>query len=245
MKKRVYQRLWELDFLRGLAILLMIAFHLVFDLKEFFSFEKLNYKTGFWYYEGKFSAMLFVLLAGITSSLIYQRGKDGRLLKKNALRGFRLILLGLFITLATFIFARNETIWFGILHFLGLAILITIPLLSYRWINVFLAGLIFLLYPLIQNLHPTNYLGLIFGLLPYGFNSYDHYSLIPWLSYFLIGIALGNWIYKDDKKLIERNPTSAEKQVMRLGKYSLWIYLLHQPLLLLMLWMIFRGGKLF
>jgi uncharacterized membrane protein len=232
------KRLWELDALRGIAILLMVAFHLVFDLRVFFGFEEISYHEGFWYYEGRVAAITFIMLVGVVSSLICKREEHEVALQKNSYRGLRLIGLGLLITLVTYILFRDNTIWFGILHFLGLAILISIPLCRYKWINMLLAAILFAGYFPIRDLYTDSYTGLIFGIMPASYASYDHYALIPWLGYVLIGIALGNWLYADGKAFIKRMPTAPERALAKIGKYSLWIYLIHQPIILGLLWII-------
>ncbi len=234
------QRLWELDALRGIAIVLMVLFHIVFDLRTFFGFDQLSYHEGFWYYEGRIAAIIFIVLVGVVSSLIHQKNDHTVALQKNSYRGLRLIGLGLIITLVTFILARENTIWFGILHFLGLSILISIPLNRFKWPNIMLASILFVGYIPIGTIYTDGYLGLIFGILPPSFASFDHYALIPWLGYVLIGIALGNWLYSSGKPIVKRKPVYIEKKLMIIGKYSLWIYLLHQPIILGLLWIILR-----
>lgn len=240
MSEKNSQRIWELDVLRGIAIFLMVVFHFIFDLTVFFGVEGISYQEGFWYYEGRAAAIIFIVLVGVVSSLIHQREEHEVALQKNSYRGLRLIALGLLITLATFILARENTIWFGILHFLGLAILISIPLCRYKWLNLLLAAILFASYFPIRNLYTDSYTGLIFGIMPPSFASYDHYALIPWLGFVLIGITLGNWLYKDGKRIIKREPSPVEKSLAKIGKYSLWIYMIHQPILLTIMWLYFR-----
>lgn len=241
MQKNKSQRLWELDVLRGIAIILMVLFHVVFNLDNFFGADYVSYDTGFWYYEGRVAAIIFIMLVGVVSSVISQRENPEVALQKNSYRGLRLIALGLVITVVTFIFARENMIWFGILHFLGLSVLISIPLCRYRWTNVFLAIVLFAGYYPIRELYTDNYFGLIFGVTPSTFSSYDYYALIPWLGYVLLGIALGNWIYQGKKRLVKRDPTQIEKALAITGKYSLWIYLIHQPILLGVMWLYFSA----
>lgn len=230
------KRLWELDALRGIAIIMMVLFHIVFNLEVFFDFHNFHHDSDFWFYEGRIAAILFILLAGMASGLIEKRyGKKAW--QKNAERGLKLIGFGLLITLATFILDRSNTIWFGILHFLGLSILISIPLAGYKWINAALGILLLLAYIPIRTIYSENYFGLIFGILPPSFQTYDHYSLIPWLGFILIGIALSHWLYPKGEALLKRSPGSLSKLLSQTGRYSLWIYLLHQPILLALMWL--------
>ncbi len=234
------KRIWELDALRGIAIIMMVFFHLIFNLRTFFGFEQISYHTGFWYYEGRVAAIIFIMLVGVVSSLIHQKEDHAVALQKNSYRGIRLIGLGLIITLTTFIVARENMVWFGILHFLGLSILISIPLLRFKWLNLGFAAVLFTSYQHLGQIQTDSYLGLIFGVYPPDFSSYDHYALIPWLGYVLIGVAIGNWLYKDGKPMIKRQPVKLEEGLIEVGQYSLWIYLLHQPLLLSIMWLYFK-----
>lgn len=215
-------------------------FHTAFDLRVFFGFHQISYYEGFWYYEGRVAAIIFIVLAGVVTSLIGHRETTVAALQKNSYRGLRLIALGALVTYATLILTPENTIWFGILHFLGLATLISIPLCRYKWLNVLLAIILFAGYYPVKNFYTANYLGIIFGIVPDSFSSFDHYALIPWLGYVLIGVALGNWIYPKGQPLIKRAPTRPEAGLAVAGKYSLWIYFLHQPILLGVIWLFFR-----
>ena len=218
----------------------MVVFHSIFNLRVFFGIKSINYYQGFWFYESRISAIIFIALVGVVSAIICQRKTFKIASQKNAYRGLRLIALGLLITLITFLLERENTIWFGILHFLGLSTLISIPLCRYKRLNVLLAIILFIGYFPIKNLYTENYFGVIFGIMPPDFASYDHYSLIPWLGFVLIGIALGNWIYANNKSPVKRQPSPPEKGLAVIGKYSLWIYLIHQPILLTMMWLYFQ-----
>ncbi len=238
MKVKIHKRIWELDVLRGIAILLMVVFHVIFNLEVFFGITKFDHMNGFWYYEGRIAAILFILLVGIATSLIQHRYSHKEALKKNAYRGLRLIGLGMIITAVSYFLDPANTIWFGILHFLGLSILISIPLSKYKKVNFFLAAALMLAYYQTSRIYTTSYLGVIFGILPPTFQTYDHYALIPWLGYVLLGIAIGNWVYPKGLPIVERNPNSIEKNLSVAGKYSLWIYFIHQPILFGITWLI-------
>jgi len=68
------------------------------------------------------------------------------------------------------------------------------------------------------------------GFAPYGFASSDYFPLFPNLGYFLLGAVLGRALYAEKKSLLPReNPPAKALQWM--GRRSLLIYLLHQPIL--------------
>lgn len=112
------RRIWEIDFLRAIAIILMATFHTVFDLKEFVGLD-INYLSGFWYWESKASALMFIFFAGISSGFS----------KNTVKRGIKVLAFAIGITFVTYIFFREQYIRFGILHLLGTG-MILFPLLK-------------------------------------------------------------------------------------------------------------------
>ena len=66
-----------------------------------------------------------------------------------------------------------------------------------------------------------------------GFASSDYFPLLPYLGFFLLGSALGKSVYRNKQTLLpkvnDRNPII--RFLSGCGKLSLWIYLLHQPIL--------------
>ena len=64
------------------------------------------------------------------------------------------------------------------------------------------------------------------------FASSDYFPLHPNLGYFLIGAAIGKTLYRKKESLL---PALADygiwKPLCFLGRHSLWVYLLHQPIL--------------
>jgi len=66
MEYRQLVRFWEVDFLRGMAIVLMVLFHLAYDL-NYFGVQQIEVSSGFWFYLARFTASLFLLLEILTS----------------------------------------------------------------------------------------------------------------------------------------------------------------------------------
>ncbi|MCK4268896.1 MAG: DUF1624 domain-containing protein, partial [Methanogenium sp.] len=61
-------RYLEIDIARGIAILMMVIFHIFFDL-SFFGIADMGVHSGFWRGFGYLTAILFVFIAGISLSL--------------------------------------------------------------------------------------------------------------------------------------------------------------------------------
>jgi uncharacterized membrane protein len=222
----MYSRIWEIDFFRGVAILLMVVFHLVVDLKDFYGFP-LDYLQGFWYYEGKLSAIMFMLLAGISTCF-------GRNVLKHGLRVFG---WGMVLTVITYIYYPHMYIRFGILHLLGSSLLLyyfirKLPskVMAVLSIVIIIVGNVFIrmdvdspfLFPL--------------GLTTANFMSMDHYPLLPWSGVFLLGVVTGRILYGTRQSLIVK-PYKFET-IEFLGRHSLLIYLIHQPIMIMILYLL-------
>ena len=96
-------RLLVLDFLRGIAVLGMIVYHIIFDLDFFYGILPGMSQEGFFWWIGRSSAVLFLLLVGVLSALSYVRYKGEVPFLRTLFRGGRIFLLGMFLTLFTFL----------------------------------------------------------------------------------------------------------------------------------------------
>ncbi|MHC1758041.1 MAG: heparan-alpha-glucosaminide N-acetyltransferase [Negativicutes bacterium] len=220
-------RIWEIDFFRGCAILLMIVFHLVFDLAAFWGYS-LNYMDGFWYYEGKLSAILFMIISGVSSALSVHSFR----------RGLVVFACGLIITLVTYFFDSQTYIRFGILHMLGSCMLLFpfIKKLNSGWLLV--AGTIAIAAGRwTRQLALPSSLLLPFGVTPLDFTSLDYYPLLPWSGFFLYGAGLGQLLYRKRLSLLHQPQPFWLQPLTALGRHSLAVYLLHQPVLLSILYL--------
>lgn len=239
MKLIQTKRLWELDALRGVAIILMVIYHLVYNLDLLFGIP-LNATSGFWYYEGRFSAILFIMLVGAATSLIAKRYEKSDFWKKQLKRSVKLIFWGIMITLATYLTYPNQTIWFGILHFMAIGILITSLFAKRIWLHIILAPLFFIFNDPMAAMDVNHYYGIMLGFKPANFQSFDYYPLFPYLAWMMLGIAAGNLIYRKKGQILSFQPNKSLKILAWIGQKSLWIYLIHQPVLLGILWLFLR-----
>lgn len=224
-----YQRIWEIDFVRGIAIILMIIFHFIVDLKDFYSYP-LDYLNGFWYLEGKLSAILFILLCGVSATL-----------GKNSTRhGITIFIWAMVLTVITYLYNENNYIRFGILHFLGISLLSVhfIRQLPSYWLMI-LSLAILVIGNTIFNQYITNPYLFPIGLKSYTFVSMDYYPLFPWYGVFLVGIMFGQVFYGNKRSFSASQLCSFPpfKLITYLGKHSLPIYLVHQPILLFLLYL--------
>lgn len=235
-------RFWEIDVLRGIAIIMMIIYHFSYDL-YFLAGCNIKIYSSYWAIFQRTTASLFLVLVGISLTISYSRKKNEyprkKLFLRNTLRGIKIFIWGCLITIFTLIFLDSGTIFFGILHLIGVSIVLSYPFLDYKYKNlIFGISFILISYFLGNFNFNTPYL-LWLGFEPESFFSFDYFPLIPWFGVVLIGIFLGNLIYPDGKRIFKISDLSnllIIKQLSFLGKHSLKIYILHQPIIILILY---------
>lgn len=212
-------RIWEIDVVRFIAIILMVTFHLVYDLNEFANVN-VEYEFGFWYYVGTVSAFLFIVVSGISSGFSRNTFK----------RGLKIFGFGMVITIFTYFFDSSQYIRFGILHFLGVSIMIS-PFLKKinSWFLIIIGIFSFIAGKYIEALTVNTFLLIPFGFIYKGFVSMDYYPLFPYISYFIIGVLCYKLFYYKGKSLFGFNYDSYLLKVV--SSNSLKIYLLHQPIM--------------
>lgn len=241
MDERLKIRFWEVDFLRGLAIVLMVLFHSVFDLNYFGVYE-VEISSGIWFYLARFTASLFLLLVGVSLVLSYSRakllGEEDRFRFRLLKRGIWIFSLGLGITLVTYLLIGKGFIVFGVLHLIGISLLLAYPFLRLHWQN-YILGLLFIAVGLYLQTVNVEFPWLIWlGLAPRDFYSLDYVPIFPWFGVVLIGMGLGDLLYRNYRRRATL-PDLADSSLVRtlafLGRNSLAIYLVHQPILLSLL----------
>ncbi len=243
-------RLWEVDLLRGLAIIMMVAFHLAFDL-DYFKIYEIDLSGGFWFYLARLTASLFLLLVGVSLTLSHSRAKlAGQLSQYPASlwkRSLWIMSLAMGITLATYILIGRGYILFGILHLISISLILAYPLLRLGIVNAFLGLAAILLGLYIQGLE-VDFTWLIWlGLAPPDFVSLDYTPLFPWFGMVLMGVATGSLLYRDLERrfpLPDISRWTPIRGLLFLGRNSLAIYILHQPLLLGLIYLAY-GRSLF
>lgn len=241
------QRFWEIDTLRGVAIILMVAYHFFFDL-YYFGIFPVNLNSPLIWIFARSTAFIFILVVGISLSLSHSRTKirnkgfsNTSMFKKYLKRGSKLFALGLLITLVTWVFIPADFIVFGVLHFIGLAIILEYPFLDKKYLNLSIGGVLLGLGIFITQFYFQEPWLLWIGLKPSGFTTVDYFPLLPWLGVVSMGIFLGNTLYANYERQFLWPELSRHKIIKLssfLGRHSLFIYLIHQTILIMALYLV-------
>ncbi|MHB1407346.1 MAG: heparan-alpha-glucosaminide N-acetyltransferase [Desulfitobacteriaceae bacterium] len=220
-------RIHELDLIKTLAIVLMVVYHLIYDLKEFANFP-IDYHALFWHTLQKTSALLFIFVSGVSSGL-----------SRNPLRqGLKIFSYGLIITAITYLVMPEQYVRFGILHFLGVATLILFFLRKQKIpVLIILAILSATIGFTLNKLYLPTPLLLPIGVKYPEFGSVDYFPIFPYLSVSILGLIAYRLFYMKARRenpgfLQPRRTFLPISLSSSLSKHSLMIYLVHQPLLL-------------
>jgi uncharacterized membrane protein len=142
------------------------------------------------------------------------------------------------ITLVTFILSPRDPIVFGILHSIGLSIILAYPFLRRKFTNLVL-GLVFVAIGIsLRGIGFGVPWFLWLGFQPANYVMRDYRPLLPWFGVVLLGIFVGNLLYEQGRRcfaLPDLSGLSPVRLLALLGRHSLAIYLVHQPVLLVLL----------
>lgn len=189
------------------------------------------------------TAALFLLLVGISLSISagYAKTRLSRsdFILKYLKRGAGIFAIGIGISIVTWIILPGAFIVFGILHLIGLSIALSPLYTGYSWQNL-LAGLAMILVsPVVAAMRGDGWLVWL-GIHPPAFYSIDYTPVFPWLGVVLIGVGLGAILYpRAARRWDHEVPTLPRSPLRFLGRHSLAIYLVHQPIILGILFITF------
>jgi uncharacterized membrane protein len=231
-------RLWEVDAVRGCAVLAMFAFHFAWDW-AYVNDSWLSYSSRF--YSGAI-ATTFITVLGISFSLDRSRVRraGGSLLRRTA---WRVALLGgsaALVSLFTWLVMPGEFVYFGILHLLAVCtLLLGLTAGLGRWANAII-GLAIL---------GLGWSGVLFAPAPHELlavvgwwaprPSIDWYPLAPWAGFAFLGFAAGQMLYPDGRRRWSLPDWSRPAAPLRfLGRHALPLYLVHQLVLFPLAWLL-------
>jgi uncharacterized membrane protein len=237
--ERKVDRFWEVDAGRGVAIIMMIVYHSTYDLDTLGGYD-IQSTSGNWALFADLTAGFFLFLVGVSLAISRARTTltGWKLFLKYLARGLRILAYGVVLTLV-FLALGMGVVAFGILHLIGVSIILAYPFLKLRFTNLVLGTLTFAAgqYVLAQDFYSQGFLLLPFGVIPEGMIMPDYRPLLPWFGVVLIGLFFGNVVYGDGRRpaVPEDKAPSLARPLLPLGRNSLFIYLIHQPIIIAVL----------
>jgi len=219
----IQKRYLEVDFIRGIALILMVFFHLCFDL-NYFHYIDINIRHGLdWRYFRYLILTLFITTVGISLVLANQNGIN---YKKVSLRAGKLLLASVLISIASYFMNPSMWIYFGVIHFILVGSLLGLFFIKVPKVALALGIGIIILFNL-HLIHVHWLYDLLKEPLHLPRHTEDLVQFFPWFAAILIGIYIGHkkWFDFGLKSHALVNP------VVFLGRHALIIYLVHQPIL--------------
>ena len=241
----VRTRFWEVDLLRGIGVMMMIVFHFFYDL-NYFHIVALSLYTGWSLVYVYVGASIFIGLVGVSLVLSYERVKkrfsEKELFLKYVIRGLKIFGLGLVITVVSWWYLGEGFIVFGALHCIGVSIILAFPFLRFGNLNLLL-GVVFVCLGVVLKFVTVDFSYLLWlGFKPSGFFTVDYFPLLPWFGVVLLGMFVGRCLYAESIRrfsLKDFSNLGVVRVVGFLGRHSLIVYLVHQPVLLVVISVVF------
>lgn len=204
-----------IDTLRGFTIILMIFFHFSFDLNNFDFLHVDILHAPFWYALPRLIVFLFLFAVGMSLTLAH---KDKMKWKSFWIRFLKIVFFAAVISLVTYNLFPDNWIYFGTLHAIALISLISLPFLNRPKLALVLALGLFSFSVFLDKNIP-------WFTLPH--QSWDYIAPFPWLGASLLGVfAVQRGLHQ-----MSLPYNTFVKSLNYLGKHSLFIYLIHQPIL--------------
>lgn len=226
-----------IDIIRGITIVSMVVYHACWDLAYISHFEMSWFRTDAVFLWQQSICWTFIMLSGFCWTYSVQKSKRG------------CIVLGasILVTAVTVLFTPESRIVFGVLNAIGTSMILMIPLDKVCCKINAVAGAIssFALFCLTRGINGgtlffgtvqlpeewyCNLLTAYLGMPPESFFSTDYFPVVPWMFLFITGYFVNRAII--DKSVLE---CRALPVLELIGRHSLLIYLMHQPVLYLII----------
>lgn len=223
MIEKKNSRIELIDAVRGIAVVLMVVHHLLYDLVAFLGAPA-------WLFSNPVFDVLHYIFAGL---FIFLAGVSSRFSRSNIKRGLLTAVAALLISAVTYFI--EMPIMFGVLHLLAFCMLLygllgrfleripkTTSLVLWAMLLVVSQSALQAFSPDVRWLWP-------FGWTYDGFYSSDYFPVFPWVFVFLLGTVAGAPIR--ERRLPEWFYSTRVPVFPIIGRHAFVIYLLHQPVL--------------
>ncbi len=245
-------RVMELDFLRGFAIIMMILHHFIYDLRYIFELDVFAWQETYFFSHILRPPFVFIFL--------FVSGVCCTFSKSNFLRAVKLIVVALIFSAVFYAFSEiMETrmyVIFNVLHLLGLGTILYAGIsraeVKFKFIDsnkiyLFLIVILLWLYYPLSKIEESKsiILATIHENFAKGIGMGDYMPIVPWLGLFFFGVLFGRLYYTERKTLFPNAPKAIKSAFIPfefIGRNSLAIYIFHQPVMLGILYLFRLSG---
>jgi uncharacterized membrane protein len=224
-------RIQSIDIARGVAVIAMVVYHLVWDLAFFGVIDQATAMTPGFRRLGATIAGSFLLISGIALVLARQAAVDDAAFRARFIRRLAIVAgAAALVSLGTWLAMGDRFVRFGILHCIALSSVMALPFLRLPFWVALVAGVVTLALPWVVD-HPqfaqTPLLWL--GLSTQTPAMVDYVPVFPFAGMTLLGVAFGLRAQAGGQPGAGAGPSAS--WLAWLGRRSLPIYLIHQPVL--------------
>lgn len=216
--------LW-LDAARGVGIIAVVVYHAAFDL-TFFGYVDWPVGTHpLWRAFAAAAASTFVFLVGVSLVVAHREGIRWRAF----LRRLAIIVVAAGAVTVGTMFVMPVPIYFGILHAIATFSVLALPFLRLPVLVTLLVAVVVFALPFVGRSEIfAGAWAYPLGLAPVAPLAFDYEPIFPWFSVTLLGVVVGRLM---PVRPPPANPERVWTALAWLGRYSLIIYLVHQPIL--------------
>lgn len=247
-KSAIVNRVWEIDFLRGVCILMMVMDHFMFDLWYFpyfvsnyyevdnaFVEKVVTFASNYWNWSVREAVRLAIIFTFLLRCS-FSRSNPKRVLKLTAAA----VILSAATIIIDFIMDAGVSIYFGILCILAASLGIYM-LLKLTWDNKYFylaVGILIIAAGLCIDFFYVEYRSevtlknIIDSAIGLCYLGADSYGIVPYTGIFLVGAFIGETLYKDRRSALPFLDGKWARPVEFVGRNTIWVYLVHQPVIL-------------
>ena len=234
------KRIWEIDFLRGLCVFLMVFDHLMFDLWYFGDAWGNLGLVDFAYYFYWESAFRNIIRYFVIATFFFLSGISSTFSKSNFYRAFKVLIFAYGVTFFTSFV--DIDIRFGVLHAFGYSMLMyaVLDLFDKTFWSKLIIGVVLTVFGILILNGSGEFLRLsdnfqwlnnAIGFEGKRYSVDDYAPLLPWMGVLLLGSVAGKLFYKERKSLLQKLDTKITKPIEFLGRHALIIYPAHQVIM--------------
>ncbi len=243
LSEQVIPRLPIIDLMRGVALLVMAIFHFSWDLTWFNVVTWQVTEATSWILFRISIASSFLFLTGISLTLAHGSGINFRPFMQ---RFLIISLCAIAISLITWYVFPQEMVRFGILHCIAFSSVAGLIFLRLPKLITLLCATIIAFLPLFVQISYLDHPNLSWiGLITTKPETVDFVPIFPWFAAPLYGIACtkyaieNNWHLRLAKLQLHHR---IFKPIQLFGRHSLLFYMVHQPIIIGIIWLAVNAG---